>query len=272
MPTTSRMGSSVISLGLGLGGGKAATSSGRLPSGGGGAWDGNQYAVQVDGTDDIISVGSVGDTYYDLGTNDFSFSFWLKLDSLDASYFGVFGMSQSATGYNAYLARNGKFAFYNAPTLSSNLSSALALNQWYHVAYVRNSGTLQVFVNGTGGLTPSVGSLTFDSASSFRIGDDNNPSLPPIDGLIDECALWKNHALTTSEISNLRGGASSGTLGLPADISSIGTDNSGNSGPDNWWRMGDNDGGTGTTVTDQGSGGKDGTLTNGATFSTTVPT
>lgn len=264
------MSGSGISISLQLGGGRAATSSGRLASSGGGS-PFNQYAVQLDGTDDIISCGSVGDTYFDLGTNDFSFSFWLKLDSLDASYFGVFGMSQSGTGYNAYLARNGKFAFYNAPTLHPNLTAALALNQWYHVAYVRNSGTLQVFVNGTGGLTPSVGSLTFDSASSFRIGDDNNPSLPPIDGLIDEFALWKNHALTATEISNLRGGVSSGTLGLPVDISSIGTDNSGNPGPDNWWRMGDNDGGTGSTTTDQGSGGKNGTLLNGATFSSTVP-
>ena len=33
-----------------------------------------------------------------------------------------------------------------------------------------------------------------------------------------------------------------------------------------WWRMGDNDGGTGTTITDQGSGGNNGTLTNGPTF------
>ena len=35
--------------------------------------------------------------------------------------------------------------------------------------------------------------------------------------------------------------------------------------------MGDNDGGIGTTVTDQGSGGNDATLTNGPKFSTTVP-
>ena len=39
----------------------------------------------------------------------------------------------------------------------------------------------------------------------------------------------------------------------------------------NWWRMGDNDNGTGTTITDQGSGGNDGTLTNGPTFSSSVP-
>ena len=47
------MGSSTISLGLGLGGGKAATSSGR-PAGGGAF--ANQYSVSFDGSDDFASV------------------------------------------------------------------------------------------------------------------------------------------------------------------------------------------------------------------------
>jgi hypothetical protein len=51
--------------------------------------------------------------------------------------------------------------------------------------------------------------------------------------------------------------------GTPNDISSL--------NPVGWYRNGDNDGGTGTTITDQGSAGNNGTLTNGPTFSTTVP-
>ena len=45
---------STISLGLGLGGGKASTSSGRLPSGG--AF--NTYSVDFDGTDDYMDLGT----------------------------------------------------------------------------------------------------------------------------------------------------------------------------------------------------------------------
>ena len=51
--------------------------------------------------------------------------------------------------------------------------------------------------------------------------------------------------------------------GVPNDISSL--------SPLHWWRMGDNNSGTGTTITDQGSGSNDGTLTNGPTFSSDVP-
>ena len=51
--------------------------------------------------------------------------------------------------------------------------------------------------------------------------------------------------------------------GTPANITSL--------NPPGRWRMGDNDSGTGTTITDQGSGGNNETLTNGPTFSTTIP-
>ena len=40
--------------------------------------------------------------------------------------------------------------------------------------------------------------------------------------------------------------------------------------PLSWWRMGDGD--TSPTLTDNGSGGNDGTMTNFSTFSTDVPT
>ena len=81
-------------------------------------------------------------------------------------------------------------------------------------------------------------------------------------GLIDEVAFF-NSALSASDMSTLRGGASAGTLGVPADISSL--------NPVGWWRMGDINGASGVTITDQGSGGNNGTLTNGPTYSTTVP-
>jgi hypothetical protein len=75
-------------------------------------------------------------------------------------------------------------------------------------------------------------------------------------GLIDEFAIFGS-SLSHSDIGDIY------NSGTPTDL----TDYS----PTLWWRMGDNDGGTGTTITDQGSGGTNGTLVNGPTFSTTVP-
>ena len=53
--------------------------------------------------------------------------------------------------------------------------------------------------------------------------------------------------------------------GKPNDVSALGI-----SGLLNWWRMGDNDSGTGTTVTDQ-AGSNNGTLINAATFVADTP-
>ena len=69
----------------------------------------------------------------------------------------------------------------------------------------------------------------------------------PFSGLIDEFAVFDS-VLTSTDISTLRGGASAGTLGEPVDISSL--------NPVGWWRMGDNDGGTGTIISDQNGGGE----------------
>ena len=76
------------------------------------------------------------------------------------------------------------------------------------------------------------------------------------DGEIDEFAVFSS-VLSASQIENIY------NSGTPDDLSSL--------SPLGWWRMGDNDGGSGTTITDQGSGGNNGTLTNGATIVSEVP-
>ena len=78
----------------------------------------------------------------------------------------------------------------------------------------------------------------------------------PFDGLMDEVALWDS-ALTSSNVTAMY------NSGVPNNLSSL--------SPVNWWRMGDNDSGAGTTITDQGSGSNNATLINGPTFSSNVP-
>lgn len=95
------------------------------------------------------------------------------------------------------------------------------------------------------------------SASTFRIGQ--NPTAGGVNwfgGLIDELVVLRTEA--TSEQRTALYGA-----GVATNVSSL--------SPYTWLRMGDNDGGTGTTITDQGSGSNDATLVNGLTFSTDVP-
>jgi len=83
-----------------------------------------------------------------------------------------------------------------------------------------------------------------------------NQSSPLYNGKLDEVAIWHT-ALSASDTAALY------NSGVPGDLTSL--------SPNGWWRMGDNDGGSGTTITDQGSGENDATLTNGASIVSEVP-
>ena len=77
-----------------------------------------------------------------------------------------------------------------------------------------------------------------------------------VDGKIDETSVYGT-TLSATDVADIY------NSGVPTDLTAY--------SPIHWWRFGDDDGGTGTTITDQGSAGEDATLYNGPTFSTDVP-
>ena len=76
-------------------------------------------------------------------------------------------------------------------------------------------------------------------------------------GKIDEVAMFHS-ALSASDISDIY------NSGAPADVLSY--------SPVAWWRMGDGtEAGSGTTIYDMSANSNNGTLTNGPTYSSSVP-
>ena len=74
---------------------------------------------------------------------------------------------------------------------------------------------------------------------------------------MDEFSILDS-ALSASQVSDIY------NSGVPIDIESL--------NPVGWWRMGDGtEAGSGTTVYDMSDNSNNATLTNGPTFSTTVP-
>jgi len=257
------MGVSTISLGLGLGGGKAATSSGRLA--GGGAWNGNNYSLSFDGTDDYLLMGT---SAISLDTN-FTISVWFKPTSNAlAGYDFICGWGNAASGQSRVVQiLNSKLSFEIYFSRISG-STTLSADTWYHGAVTFLGNDVEIFLNGQSDGTGTLSRSSMASSLTFAGGTGTMTSVGfvPFSGLIDEFAVFDS-VLSASQITNIykgeESGGSGGTNGTPGDLSTF--------SPVGWWRMGDNDGGTGSTVTDQGSGGNDGTLTNGPTFSTTVP-
>jgi len=277
------VGSSTISLGLGLGGGKSATSSGN-PGGGGVGFNieireleatifartGDATGVIAYGTDTqdlYVYDGAVWQIYNDTpvfsnsasvefdGTDDdfyldsslsfpgeFTFSFWFKYQAnnfphLLAPYIFIYGPSFA----NTVLVR----------TIGTiTVSNGYSVDTWHHLAYIRDSSNATtLFIDGS-----SIGTSSSSATATVRQFAKNG-SFDPLGGKMDEIALWNS-----DQTANL---ATIYNSGVPGDLSAL--------SPTNWYRMGDINGSSGTTIADQGSGGVDGELRNGPTYSTDVP-
>ena len=229
---------------------------------------GNSYSISLDGTNDYMDCGGDSDfSFTDGSGNDsaFSISAWVKLDANNRSRVVGKGDVEWLFGTNA----NNKLSLYlwsNDTTtvhIAQEENTALATGAWHHIVAtydgsnnasgikIYRAGSLVTMSNASSGSYAGMAS----QQGSLRIGQwELNASV--MDGLVDEVAVF-NSELSASDVTAIYNN------GVPNGISSL--------SPLGWWRMGDNNGGTGTTITDQGSGGNNGTLVNGPTFSSDVP-
>jgi len=242
----------------------------------------NTYSLSFDGTNDYVDCSS---TFTSLWSGSFSISLWLKTPISFASgvdnYLGnnfVAGDGYIEFRHQYVSSSTARIEFYfgNSATGSSPYgtygaatAAVLSTDRWYHLVLTADrpsSGTTTVtlYINGSPTtLTPHTAFLsTLPNAggtwsNNTLIAARNNASSSlNLEGHLDEVAFF-NSVLTSEDVSTIYNN------GTPADLYDF--------NPTHWWRMGDNDGGTGTIITDQGSGGNDGTLIKGPAFSTTVP-
>ena len=86
--------------------------------------------------------------------------------------------------------------------LSASMGSALALNQWSHLALVFNGSQVQYFVNGVLLTTAPLPATITARGNSLQVGADNNIS-QFFNGSLDEVRIY-NRALTAQEVQNDR--------------------------------------------------------------------
>ena len=269
------MGSSIISLGLGLGGGKASTSSGR-PIGGG--FQPSTLSGNFDGTNDYVAIDDASGLAID---GDVSISLWFNSASLpgSAAYDYMFSLTDGrstgsdraigirGTGSDAQIVGNTYGSGWNLPFTNTSI----AVDTWYHVTAVFTSGSVQIFLDGTDKGSKTV--ATVDPTTPYQetvIGGMLYSGVNHFNGLIDEVSVFAS-ALSASNVTAIY------NSGTPGDIESL--------NPVGWWRMGNGTGDTNSsggvpantgvigTVANQGSLGSssNGTGTNGPTYSSSVP-
>jgi len=213
-------------------------------------------SFEFDGSTDYIDCGpSLGDSQ---GTiTAFSVSMWIKpsVTSGNDLFFNIGSFANSFGQIAFQLQSNKLYVKLNNGTRNYNIAYTNT-TAWQHLVFVydgSNSANTKMYLDNVeqsptvGGVFPSSLNLT---GLKTIIGAGYSISYPYA-GLLDEVSYF-NTTLSPSDITNIYNG------GVPNDLTSL--------NPLSWWRMGEqaNYAGGQWTLTDQGSGGNDGT-------STTIP-
>jgi hypothetical protein len=151
------------------------------------------YSAYSDGNADWLGISDNAD--WDFGTGDFTVDFWVYLiNVVEYVYFLHSALSgQIRISYE----QSAKYLYIHCGTVRTNFpQSVLNFSTWYHIAVVRNSGNLKLYVNGNAvdGGQSSSGSIL---PSALTIGHN---SASAVNGYLDEYRI-SNTARWTSNFT-----------------------------------------------------------------------
>ena len=218
----------------------------------------NTKSILLDGVDDFVDCGNPTSLQI---TGKLTLSAWFKTSSTDTQM--IIGKDNVTTNRSYllyYSSGNGlRFLIFKGGGGYELVDavSTVTDGQWHHVMGVNDGTDLKIYVDGVlEGTNAGGGGSINNGSSNFYIGKREGTQgqyLSFFNGGVDSVAVWN-----TDQSAN----ASAIGSTIPTDLSIY--------SPLSWWRCGDGD--TAPTLTDNGSGGNDGTMTNFTTFSTDVPT
>lgn len=224
----------------------------------------NLNSIFFDGGDDYAA-GTTPFTTWN-GLANVSFNLWFKRDDVTRN---EMLMSQYGTGGNnfyIYCVGNARIDVYIGGQNNYRYTgTTFANNTWYNLGFSLDGtqGTAadrpSLYLNGSSRLAGTFGGPTVlgTYTSDFQLSGRDGANFEML-GNLDEISIWST---TLSEANH----AAIYNSGTPIDLST-----SGISGLENWWRCGDSDGGTGSTLTDA-AGSYTITLYNDTIFETDVP-
>ena len=226
----------------------------------------NQYSVDFDGTEDYMDAGNISELN---SISAFTISMWINFEDITGlSVRSVFTAGTSTSNRIEIIFNNiNQVRFGVNGSIGScvfDISSPTdyrSTDAWHNIVCTYDGTNVTLFFDGS---QKSTTTSSVPSSTSSTHGNDATVGRRTLgggsfyfNGYIDEVAIW-NATLDSNDIADIYSGG-------PTDLtkaSSYNTDRTSNL--INYWRMGDDDGGTGTTITDKGSGENHGTLINTA--------
>ena len=232
----------------------------------------NTYSTDYDGIDDYITTGNPTNLNFEKD-EDFSISFWIKTPQNNTLKIigGRADSSSPFSGYITFVNTDNKLYWRlrgpNGKHIGLKTNSTVPNDTWinYVLTFNGTAGSspnntfFKIYKNGVLETSTSLdsGSPTNISGVSipFNIGTRDDTPTSTFEGKLDEFAIWDSK-LELADTQAIYG------TGTPNDLNSLSIP------PLSWWRFEE---GSGTTANDLGTGGNNGTLTNGTAYNTDVP-
>ena len=143
---------------------------------------------------------------FNMGTGDFTIEAWYYFTSFSNSFGHYDQWNGSSTGagnvqmWNSTSAQ-GKIKWYYNGSSNFTSSTTMSTGQWYHVAYVRESGTLKMYFNGTVDSNTQSYSSQFGKTGTVYLGDQHAGGGGAPQYYIDDLRVTKGLARYTSNFT-----------------------------------------------------------------------
>lgn len=149
-------------------------------------------------------------TDFEVGNGNYTVEAWMFRTGVNSTAGRVWTRyNDQYSGMDLSIDTNGKLAHYLSSTgtswnlVSGAASAIIPLNQWVHVASVRNGGTLTAYVNGSGTVISSgLGTATLSGMGNRSVGGQpgvaTNRTFP---GYLDEFRITKGVARYTADFT-----------------------------------------------------------------------
>ena len=143
---------------------------------------------------------------FNMGTGDFTIEAWYYFTSFSNSFGHYDQWAGGSTGagnvqmWNSTSAQ-GKIKWYYNGSNNFTSSTTMSTGQWYHVAYVRESGTLKMYFNGTVDSNTQSYSSQFGKTGTVYLGDQHAGGGGAPQYYIDDLRVTKGLARYTSNFT-----------------------------------------------------------------------
>ena len=184
--------------------------------------------LNFDGNNDFVIVND--DPLLDFGTGDFTVEFRINKLQNSSSFSNTYAVSKwhgggtTTSEWGLGLTQGGnndmpRFSISSNSTWHQvDATTSLTINQWYHIAGVREGGEMHIYVNGVleGSINTLGTSAVNNAGRNLRMGTDDLQLLFYSRIELEEVRIW-NVARTETEIqANMDGSVSPASTGLVA--------------------------------------------------------